>query len=83
MEYTNLIETEKFKEDTTRLSMLSAYTRVLKIGKRFSKLKACESFTNTKRIKMLNQMIYYFEQHEEYEKCFILFEILKDFDTDK
>ena len=71
----------KFKQETTEHSMNDSYRRVTKMGKRFTDISVNEKFTEAKRKKMLKQMIAYFESCQEFEKCFVLMEILKEFNV--
>jgi hypothetical protein len=85
MKETTLEQEARFKEETTEHSMNDAYRRVTKMGKRFTDItiKGKLSFGANKRQKMLKQMVAYFEENEEFEKCFILMEILGDFNIEK
>ena len=81
MKQTQLEKQLHFKQETTEHSMNDAYRRVMKMGKRFTDVTVSEKFTAQKRVKMLKQMIAYFEKSEEFEKCFVLMEILKEFNV--
>jgi len=81
MKETGIEQQLKFKQETTEHSMNDAYCRVTKIGKRFTDITVKEKFTSIKRVKMLKQMIAYFEDRQEFEKCFVLMEILKEFNV--
>lgn len=83
MEYINLQKDIEFQRQTIENSMNSAYFKVLRIGNRFLSNKIGKKFTINKRIKMLNQMLEYFERHEEYEKCKVISNILKNYNTNK
>jgi hypothetical protein len=67
------------KEETTENTMNDAFSRIKRLGKAFFTLEGGTGFTHNKRIRMVKQMISYFERKEEYEKCAFLMKVLNEF----
>jgi hypothetical protein len=67
------------KEETTENTMNDAFSRIKRLGKAFFTFEGGTGFTNNKRIRMVKQMVAYFERKEEYEKCAFLMKVLKEF----
>jgi hypothetical protein len=79
MKETNLSRQLKLNADTTEHSMNDAYRRITRMGKKFTDVTLSKSFHSEKRMKMLKQMITYFENNEEFEKCFVLMDLIREF----
>jgi hypothetical protein len=67
------------KEETTENTMNDAFSRIKRLGKAFFTFESGSGFTKSKRIRMVKQMVSYFERKEEYEKCAFLMIVLNKF----
>jgi len=79
MKTTQLESEILFKEDITENTMNDAFSRIKRLGKAFFTFEGETGFTITKRIRMVKQMVSYFEKKEEYEKCAELMKTLNKF----